>query len=99
MSAPLDERDDALYFTSADGTRWRVYDVCFGPPHSERGKRRGFKPPEPRANYRWFVSANGVERCVRLGVERAVTPEVLARQLAQSEYLGTQTFDAPRHAP
>jgi hypothetical protein len=95
----VEEVGDALYFVAPDGTGFRVYDVCFGPPHCEPGKRRGYNPPEPRANYRWFVGSDGVERCVRLGSERAVAPELLERQLAQSEYCATRPFDASGHAP
>ena len=95
----VEEHGEAVYFIGADDTRYRVWDVCFGPPHCERGKRKGFRPPEPRANYRFFVAADGTERCVKLNAERAVTPEVLAQQLAQSEYVGRPDFDASRHAP
>ena len=95
----IEERGEAVYFIGAGGTRYRVYDVCFGSPHAQPGKRRGYKPPEPRAGYRWFVSADGTERCVKLSAERAVTREVLVRQLAQSEYVGRSHFDASRHAP
>ena len=93
----VEQRGEGVSFVDAQGAAWRVYDVCFGPPHCERGKRKGFRPPDPKANYRWFVSADGVERCVMLKDERALTPEVLARQLSQSQYLGWEPFDAPRH--
>ena len=95
----VEERGEGVYVVDAQGAVWRVYDVCSGPPHCERGKRRGLRPPEPRANYRFFVTADGTERCVKLEAERAITPEVLARQLAESEYVGRSDFDAARHAP
>ena len=47
----------------------------------------------------YFIAWDGTERCVKLNAERAVTPEVLARQLAESEYVGRSDFDASRHAP
>ena len=52
MRERIQEVGNALYFVGADGSRWRVYDVCFGPPHSQPGKRQGFKPPEHRAKAR-----------------------------------------------
>ena len=95
----VEQTGDRVYFIDATGVAWRVYDVCFGPPHCARGRRRGAHPPDPRANYRWFVSADGTERCVNLEDERAVTAEVLARQLAQSSYVARQRFDPSAHGP
>ena len=96
LSGPaLEHTEDRVYFTDRDGVRWRVYDVCFGPPHCARGRRRGMRPPDPRANYRWFVSADRIERCLKLEGERAVTVEVLARQFSQSSYYAKQAF-SPR---
>ena len=95
----LEQIGDRVYFTDQDGVRWRVYDVCFGPPHCARGKRRGYKPPEPCANYRWFVAADGTERCVKLQGEHAVTAEVLARRISQSSYYAKQSFRPSNHGP
>ena len=95
----VEERGEGVYVVDAQGAVWRVYDVCFGPPHCEPGKRKRLEPPDTRANYRWFVAADGTEQCVKLTAERAITPEVLARQLAGSEYVGRSDFDASRHAP
>ncbi len=95
----LEHTGESAYFTDRDGVRWRVYDVCFGPPHCARGRRKGARPPDPRANYRWFVSADGTERCVKLEGERPVTAEVLARQLAQSSYVARQAFNPSSRDP
>ena len=69
----LEQSGERVYFTDRDGARWRVCDVCFGPPHCARGRRHGARPPDPRANYRWFVAADGTERCLKLEGECAVT--------------------------
>ena len=94
----VEQRGEGVYFVDAQGAAWRVWDVCFGPPHCKPGKRKAYPPPDTRANYRWFVAADGTKRCVKLDAERAVTPEVLAQQLAQSEYVGKDRFDASRHS-
>ena len=40
-----------------------------------------------------------MERCLKLESERAVTAEVLARQLTQSSYYAKQAFDASKRGP
>jgi hypothetical protein len=95
----VEERGEAVYFVDASGATWRVYDVCFGPPHCARGRRRRARPPDPRANYRWFVATDGTERCIKLEGDRAVAAELLARQLAQSSYFAKQRFNASDHGP
>ena len=89
-----------MYFVDVGGVAWRVYDVAFGPPHCAPGRRRGFKPPDQRATYRWFVSETGTERCIRLGAAgRELTPERLARQLAEAEFRPTQQFNPTTRRP
>ena len=95
----LEQIGDRVYFTDQDGVRWRVYDVCFGPPHCARGRRQGTRPPDLRANYRWFVAADGTERCLKLEGEREVSVEVLARQLSQSSYYARQAFNPSSRDP
>ena len=96
----IEERGQGVYFIDAAGIAWRVYDVAFGPPHCALGQRRGFKPPDPRANYRWFVSETGTERCVRLGpADRELTPERLTQQIAEAEYCPTGEFDPATRRP
>ena len=53
---------ERLRFTAADGVTYRVHDVAFGPPHARPFQRRRLEPADPRANYRWFVTADGVQR-------------------------------------
>ena len=80
---------ERVYFTDEAGTRWRIYDVAFGdvafgPPICAPLRRHAERPPWAPANSRWFVRADGQERCHRFarGEPREVTPERLARQLA-----------------
>ena len=41
----IEECGDGVYVIDACGATWRVYDVCFGPPHYARGRRRGVRRP------------------------------------------------------
>jgi hypothetical protein len=61
----LDYQGEALYVTDGAGVRWRVHDVAFGPPDAAPGRRRRVPLGSVRATYRWFVNAEGVERCYR----------------------------------
>ena len=104
MSGPLvhfDRRGEALYVTDGDGVRWRVHDVAFGPPNSALGRRRRVPLESPRASHRWFVSAEGVERCHRFerGESRELTAENVARQLAAAEYPERVPFGPARRSP
>ena len=104
MSAPpvhLDRRGEALYVTDREGVRWHVHDVAFGPPDAAPGRRRRVPLESPRANYRWFVSAEGVERCHRFqrGESRTPTASNLARQLAAAGFTGRVPFDPARRSP
>jgi hypothetical protein len=98
----LEHTRDRAYFTDRDGVRWRLYDVSFGPPHAPRGKWRRYELTSPRATYRRFVSADGVERCYpfRRDESRSLTVEAVARQLASAEYLPRSRLDpSTRRAP
>lgn len=70
----------------AAAVRWRVYWVHFGPPLALPHKRVRLAPGDRRANYVWFVGADGAERCARIepGADRAVTAEALAGYLARA---------------
>jgi hypothetical protein len=97
----VDRRGEALYVTDGEGVRWRVHDVAFGLPHAPPGKRRRVPLESPRANYRWFVSAEGVERChgFERGESRALTPANLGRQLAAAGYPQRVAFDPSQRSP
>lgn len=80
----------ALYFTDGYGTRWRVYDVAFGPPLAEPHQRKVLALGDARARYRLFVSP-GPALMLRAydfkrGGDRAISAEVLSAQLATASY-------------
>ena len=95
----LERAGDRAYFTDRDGVRWRIYDVGFGPPHAARGRWRSYPLTSASATYRRFVSADRLERCYAFGKDelRALSTEVLARQLAGAEYLPRTSFDPTTH--
>ena len=79
-----------LYFTDADGTRWRVYDQVAhatvddgrwppGPPTFTY-----HDPPHPQAWIRVFCRADGARRVASIlePAERAIDDAILAGQLA-----------------
>lgn len=87
----LSRRDDAVYLVVPDTpTRpaiWRVHWVCFGPPLARPFKRKRLGWRDPRANYVWFVRADGAERCYLLS--RATTrPQTAADFAAALERAG-----------
>ena len=71
------------------------------PPDAAPGKRRRVPLESPRASYRWFVNAEGIERCHRFerGESRALTPANLGRQLAAAEYPERVAFDPGSRSP
>lgn len=82
---------EVVYFTDADGVKWRVYDCVL-----VRGKgtlRRG--RADERATHRVFVAANGVKRSYRFtrGETHRLTVTLLAVQLRQAGYLPTEHYD------
>ena len=99
--ARIDEDGDRVYFTDSDGARWRVYDVAFGPPLCPPLRRRAFRPPDARANYRYFVRHDGLERCHRFadGEPRELTAELVAEQLAAAAHPDPGGFDPAARAP
>lgn len=77
---------ERVYLDDAAGVRWRVHWVHFGPPLAAPHKRRRLTPGDRRANYLWFVDADGGERCAPLArdADRAITAAVLAGYLARA---------------
>lgn len=88
MSTPRDRQSPPLYFTDAKGATWRVYDVCYGPPHASPGRFRARRPPWLAANYRAFVGADGSRWLYRFqfGDDRGTEDATLAAQRQRSEY-------------
>src|SRR5581483_5332918 len=54
--------DNRLYFNDSRNTRWRIYDIAYGPPLAAPFKRRRLKLGDERATDRCFVSENGDQR-------------------------------------
>ncbi len=81
--------DAALYYTEGDGTRWRVYDACYGPPLAPPHVRRLVPISDPRANTRYFVSGGGVVRCAPLkrGESRATDDATLVRHFSAAGFV------------
>jgi hypothetical protein len=99
--AQLEQCDDRTYFTDADGRRWRVYDVAFGPPHAEPHHYRKFGIGDRRAVNRIFVSATSERRSYAFEKRepRDISAELCTRQLAQAGYLSQSAFDAKSRGP
>jgi hypothetical protein len=78
-------------FTDEAGATWEVYDVAFGPPLAEPGKRKVLPHGDPRARYRLFVPPPP-ERMLRSftfaagGSDRGLAPETLREQLQAASY-------------
>lgn len=78
----LDWQGQKLYFHDAAGGAWRVYDCAVADERS-----RAVPLSDPRAVHRAFVNRDGTRRIfqfTRAG-SRAISPQVLERQLAASE--------------
>ena len=84
MRAHVERDHDKAYFADADGVRWRVYDVGFGPPHAPPFKQRVYELGSSRATDRIFVPKDGDRRSYHFtrGDSRDLTAETLATQLA-----------------
>lgn len=91
--------EEPIYFVDENGQRWRVWDYTYGPPQNPPHKRTVRRPPMPNANYRAFVSPDGVERLYRFdrGEDHTLTVEHLTRQLRQATYASASTFDPRTH--
>lgn len=91
-----------LYHAAADGTRYRVYDERFG-PEAGRPPYRGthHPPPEPRANYRIFLTRDGARRLYTRRSEddwSDLSAATLERQLRASGYAARERFDPTAHS-
>jgi hypothetical protein len=90
-----------LYHTGADGVTYRVHDMRYGPAAGRPPHRATHHaPPEPHANYRLFLAADGTRRnYTRAPIDdwADLTPATLGRQLRASAYLGKSPFKAQQH--
>jgi hypothetical protein len=84
-----------VYLDADDGCRYRVHDVCFGPPHCAPHKRRVFTPPAQKANYRHFVAADGKHRSYKFakGDNRELDAARAHKQLYSAAYPATKPHD------
>jgi crotonobetainyl-CoA:carnitine CoA-transferase CaiB-like acyl-CoA transferase len=91
-----------LYHTAADGVTYRVHDQRFGPEAGNAPYRATtHPPPDARANYRVFVTADGTVRIYTRGPDddwRDLAPATLEWQLQASGYLARERFDAAAHS-
>ena len=93
--------DGRCYFVGEGRRRYRVYDIAYGPPECAPGTKRVVPHESPKAKYRWFTRADGEERSCQFerGDDRQLTPERVARQLANAGYPATQRFDPATRDP
>lgn len=80
----------AVYFTSAAGTRYRVYDTTFS-----KGKHEQRPIGDPAATARIFVPNGGMRRSYtfKKGDIRILAEQTLEQQLRESSYLPTGSPD------
>jgi len=93
--------DDRLYLIDDRNNKWRVYDICYGPPRAAPHHFKVFKPPFAEANNRYFVAPGGKYRSYGFTREskRDVTAETLNDQLRESGFPETKRFDGAQHHP
>jgi hypothetical protein len=91
--------DLRVYLIDDRNNKWRVYDVCYGPPGAEPHHLRAFRPPNAKANYRYFVAADESRRSYRFTHDdsRDISAETLNAQLRGSEFPETKRFDGTTH--
>ncbi|GJG88737.1 hypothetical protein tb265_39180 [Gemmatimonadetes bacterium T265] len=65
MKPALVRDGDALYLDDVAGVRWRVWWVCYGPPLAKPGRKRALRVGDRRANYLYFVRADGFTKLRR----------------------------------
>jgi hypothetical protein len=92
---------ERAYFTDADGTRYRVHDVAFGPPLVAPGKRRTILLESLDANHRYFVSASGVARAYHFTKkeDRTLSVERFPQQLNGAGFVSTLSQDIRARRP
>ena len=88
---------DRVYFHADDGKAYRVYDCRQLPGGTLRGQR----PPDPDATCRVFVAANLTRRLYVFAPrdKRTLEPRLLATQLRDAGYLGSEKFSPASRGP
>jgi hypothetical protein len=91
--------DGRVYLIDDRNNKWRVYDICFGPPHAAPHHFKAFRPPHAEANNRYFVTPGGKYRSYRFSRElgRDIDAETLNVQLRESGFPETKRFDGAKH--
>jgi len=88
---PINRAGESIYFSAADGARWRVHDCTFA------GGRftRCATTPSAKATSRVFVAANGVKKSYRFtkGEIHELSESRLEAQLRGAGYLATAQYD------
>src|SRR5207249_4049353 len=93
------ERDPMIevYFTAADGTKYRLYDTTFS-----GGKHHQRPIGDPTATARIFVPKDRTEMrrsyTFKPRDSRILEEQTLERQLRESGYVAREKFDASRHS-
>ena len=77
---------DRVYLDDAHGVRWRVHWVRYGPPLAAPFKHKRLAVGDRRANYLYFVRADGETRVHALTRESdwAIAADVLADYLGRA---------------
>jgi hypothetical protein len=91
--------DGRVYLIDNRNNKWRVYDICFGPPRAAPHHFKAFRPPHAEANNRYFVTPGGKYRSYRFSREsrRDISAETLNAQLRESGFPETKRFDGATH--
>lgn len=91
--------DACVYLIDDRNSKWRVYDVCYGPPIARPFHFKRFCPPYDQANCRYFVAPGGKYRSYRFTREspRDISAGTLNAQLRESGFPETKRFDGAKH--
>jgi hypothetical protein len=73
MIPTVERTSDCAYFVDADGVRYRVHDVAFGPQLAAPGKKCAMPLESIDANHRYFITADGLARAYRFTKKEART--------------------------
>src|SRR5581483_1187302 len=88
-----------VYLIDDRNNKWRVYDVCYGPPVAAPFHFKAFRPPFAQANGRYFVTPGGKYRTYQFtgADDRDIAAETLNAQLRKSGFPETKRFDGAKH--
>lgn len=91
--------DSRVYLIDDRNNKWRVYDICYGPPHAAPFRFKAFQPPYAQATNRYFVTPGGKYRSYRFTREshRDISAETLNAQVREAAFPETKRFDGEKH--